>query len=101
MCGKAAEEAQIAERATTRLRLLTSPGWSAAQYPGTCVSCREPFTPGTPIFKDDGPGWIAECCAEQDKAGGFLCAITECPECGAAVLAALGGSPPTGCGEHS
>lgn len=37
--------------------------WFHALYPGTCATCRTPFTPGTPIRMQIPAGWIADCCA--------------------------------------
>jgi hypothetical protein len=65
-CGRAAETKQRRELAAFRRKLLAR-GWIVAIWPGFCVRCGADFEQGVPIRKAvGGPGWIAECCAEQE-----------------------------------
>jgi hypothetical protein len=45
-----------------RARLLASPRWVPARYPGDCDVCGDRFEAGAAIRKS-GHGWRAECCA--------------------------------------
>ncbi|MFF9043310.1 hypothetical protein [Streptomyces parvulus] len=36
--------------------------WFHAVYGGTCSSCGQPFTAGTPIRMRIPTGWTADCC---------------------------------------
>ena len=61
-CGKAAEQRARQEAASDRARALARPGWFAAEFPGQCSACDDPFLAGTPITRFAGGGYKAACC---------------------------------------
>jgi hypothetical protein len=48
--------------ADDRARLLLTPGWFPAAFPGHCTRCGGPFKADAAIRRDPGLGWRAECC---------------------------------------
>jgi len=62
-CGRAVEVRQRREDANARSQALSLYGWFRAQFPGSCVVCREPFAIGDPISYDsEREGYKSYCC---------------------------------------